>query len=102
MSNIYRLSKVEYSNFLQNAITSKYKKTDKHRAANKSKEGTRQAREANIIDSVDINSTSNSFITLTDHKENFLNQPTTRLLNPAKNEIGGISKHIRKYKHNFI
>ena len=41
MSNIYRLSKVEYSNFLQNAITSKYKKTDKHRAANKSKEGTR-------------------------------------------------------------
>ena len=41
MSNIYRLSKVEYSNFLQNAITSKYKKTDKHRAANISKEGTR-------------------------------------------------------------
>ena len=41
MSNIYRLSKVEYSNLLQNAITSKYKKTDKHRAANISKEGTR-------------------------------------------------------------
>ena len=29
-----------------------------------------------------------------DHKENFLNQPTARLLNPAKNEIGRISKHI--------
>ena len=41
MSNIYRLSKVQYSNLLQNAITSKYKKTDKHRAANISKEGTR-------------------------------------------------------------
>ena len=31
---------------------------------------------------------------LKDHKENFLNRPTTRLLNPAKNEIGRISKHI--------
>ena len=29
-----------------------------------------------------------------DHKENFLNHPTTRLINPAKNEIGRISKQI--------
>ena len=55
---MYRLSKDQYSNLLQNAITSKYKKTDKHRAANISKEGTRQTREANIIDSVEINGTS--------------------------------------------
>ena len=29
-----------------------------------------------------------------DHKENFLNHPTTRLINPAKNEIRRISKQI--------
>ena len=29
-----------------------------------------------------------------DHKYNFLNHPTTRLINPAKNEIGRISKQI--------
>ena len=29
-----------------------------------------------------------------DHKANFLNYPTTRLINPAKNEIGRISKQI--------
>ena len=29
-----------------------------------------------------------------DHKENFLNRPTTRLINLAKNDIGRISKHI--------
>ena len=28
------------------------------------------------------------------HKENFLNRPTTTLLNPAKYEIGRVSKHI--------
>ena len=42
----------------------------------------------------EINGIGSSFITLKDHKENLLNRPTTRLLNPAKNEIGRISKHI--------
>ena len=94
MSNIYRLSKVQYSNLLQNAITSKYKKTDKRTATNINKEGIKHAREANVIDRIEIKGTGNSFITLKDRKENFLNRPITRLLNPAKNEIGRISKHI--------
>ena len=38
--------------------------------------------------------TSNCFITLEDHKTNFLNHPTRRLINPAKNEIERISKQI--------
>ena len=29
-----------------------------------------------------------------DHKENFQNNPTVRLINPAKNELGKISKVI--------
>ena len=29
-----------------------------------------------------------------DHKDNFVNHPTTRLLNPAKNEIGRICKTV--------
>ena len=33
-----------------------------------------------------------SFIAIKDHKENFDNQPTVRLINPAKNELGRISK----------
>ena len=41
-----------------------------------------------------INGMNNCFITLKDHKENFLNNPKTRLLNPAKNELGRISKAI--------
>ena len=38
------------------------------------------------MDRIEISGTGNSFITLKDPKENFLNRPTTRLLNPAKNE----------------
>ena len=48
----------------------------------------------NVIDKIEINGTGNSLITLKDYKEKFLNRPATSLLNPAKNEIGRISKHI--------
>ena len=44
-----------------------------------------------------------SFVTLKDHKENFQNNPKCRLLNPAKSEIGIISKHyIEKINSNII
>jgi len=35
-----------------------------------------------------------AFITLKDHKPNFQDHPTCRLINPSKSEIGVISKHI--------
>ena len=35
-----------------------------------------------------------TFITLKDHKENFNNNPTISYMNPAKNELGRISKAI--------
>ena len=41
-----------------------------------------------------VNGTANCFVTLKDHKENFLNHLTRRLINPVKNEIGRISKQI--------
>ena len=35
-----------------------------------------------------------AFITLKDHKDNFQNKPSCRLINPAKSEIGRISKKL--------
>ena len=43
---------------------------------------------------MEFNGEMNCFITLKDHKENFCNNPSTRLINLAKNEIGRISKTI--------
>ena len=43
---------------------------------------------------LDINKESICFFILKDHKENFQNNPTVRLINPAKNDIGRISKVI--------
>ena len=37
--------------------------------------------EKEILDQMDINSKNTCFITLKDHKDNFLNNPTVRLIN---------------------
>ena len=57
-------------------------------------QGIKYAKDANILDKVKVNGTANCFITLKDHKANFLNHPATGLINPAKIEIGRISKQF--------
>ena len=43
---------------------------------------------------MDTTADKDSFIILKDHKPNFANKPTCRLINPTKSEIGKISKNI--------
>ena len=80
----------------RNAITSTYKKTNnniKKRIDMKGKQIMENV-DKGILDRMDINSKNTCFITLKDHKENFLNNPTVRLINPEKNELRRISKAI--------
>ena len=93
-SNMYRPEKKEYRRLLQNAVTATYRKPNKETERKINCEGIRYAKEANIHDKVEVNGTAICFATLKDHKANFLNHPTRRLINPAKNEIGRISKQI--------
>ena len=93
-SNMCRLNKNDYQNLLKNTITTTYKKANKNIGTIINKEGIKFAKQADILDKIEINGTGNSFVTLKHHKENFTNHPMTRLINPSKNEIGRISKHI--------
>ena len=89
-----RVKRNDYQNLLRNAITTTCKKANKDTGTKINKEGIRFAKQVDTLDKIEINSTGNSFITLKDNKENFTNHPTTRLINPSKNETGRISKHI--------
>ena len=93
-SNMYRLTKELYNKVKDSAITSTYKKANINIKKKVDKHGIKFAKEAGIIDRIQENGTNNCFVTLKDHKENFENNPKTRLINPAKNEIGRISKVI--------
>ena len=39
-----------------------------------------------------MNGENNSFMTLKDHNKNFNNNPTVRLINPAKIELGLLAR----------
>ena len=93
-TNLYRLSKDQYENLKTNAITSTYKKASIKLKEKVDKGGVKYAKKAGVLDRMQINGTNQCFVTLKDHKENFENNPKTRLINPAKNEIGRISKVI--------
>ena len=89
-----RLEKEEYRDLSQNAVTTTYKKSNKETERRINCEGIKYAKDANILDKAEVNGAANCFVTLKDHKDNFFNHPTTRLINPAKNEIERISKQI--------
>ena len=93
-SNMYRHIKEEHNKLLRNAVTSKYKKTNTKIKDKINKKGKEILKNKEALHRIDINEESNCFFTLKDHKENFQNNPTVRLINPAKNDIGRISKVI--------
>ena len=93
-SNMYRLTKEEYQTFRTNAVTSKYKKGTGKLKERIDKGGLKFAKQAGVSSRMEVSAKNNAFVTLKDHKENFENNPTTRLINPAKNEVGRLSKAV--------
>ena len=50
--------------------------------------GKQVLRNKKVLKRMQTNAENNCFISLQDHKEHFQNNPTVRLINPAKNELG--------------
>ena len=59
-SNMYRLNKNNYQNLLRNAITTIYKNANNNIGTKINKQGIKFAKQADILDKIEINSTSNS------------------------------------------
>ena len=93
-SKMYRFTKEEHNKLLRNAVTSKYKKTSTKIKDKINKKGKEILKNKEAIHGLDINEESNCFFTLKNYKENFQNNPTVRLNNTAKNDIGRINKVI--------
>ena len=93
-SNIYKLKKETYEDIVTNAITTSYKKVNNKIHDQINQKGKDIIKDKTCINRMFVNGKNNCFITLKDHKPNFENHPKVRLLNPAKNELGRISKTI--------
>ena len=92
--NIYKISVDEYTKLLSNNITSEYKKTENRKVHYVNKEASQITMKLDIADRIDTYTESNAYITIKDHKTNFPGRIQCRLINPAKSNLGKISKTI--------
>ena len=93
-SNIYEMKKEDYNKLLKENVTKGYKKT-KDEVVNKiNKKAKKIACSLNLDKKVQCYADRPAFLYIKDHKENFPAVVKCRLINPAKSEIGKISKII--------
>ena len=93
-TNYYKMDSPSYNKLLQKNITKTYKKITPDIASSINDEAKDIATKLNLADRINITAEREAFITLKDHKPNFKNNPTFRLINPAKSEIGKVNKQL--------
>ena len=93
-SNIYKLSKDDYNKYMLENITKTYKKFNKTKVNQINYQAKTIIEKLEIIDRVEKVQESEGFITIKDHKDNFPNSLSFRLINPSKSDLGKISKTI--------
>ena len=93
-SNCYKVSGDFYKQTLLDNITRDYCQTTRETVDKINNEARDIAKELKLGDRIEIYSENTAFVTLKDHKEHFERDRPCRLINPAKNEIGKISKQL--------
>ena len=93
-TNIYELEPDHYKKLLRDNITTTYKKAPEKLENAINSEAKHIAQKLQISDRVELIAKNEAFITIKDHKDNFQSNPTCRLLNPSKSELGKVSKNI--------
>ena len=93
-TNFYVMEKSLHDKLLLNSISSSYKKVSGNIIHTINQDAQQIVTEMNIHDRAEQIAERQAFVTLKNHKDNFLNKPSCRLINPAKSELGRISKQI--------
>ena len=93
-NNLYELSADSYKKLLKENVTASYQKTATSTLDRINAEANPIAHNQKLEDRIESFPLRDAFIRLKDQKENFRNHPKYRLINPAKSEIGKISKHL--------
>ena len=92
--NIYETSLETYNKLLHDNITKTYKRGSEDNILEIDIELKHIADNLSIGNRIECMKKREAFISLKDHKENFENHPKCRLINPAKSDLGKISKLI--------
>ena len=101
-NNIYVVPKKSYNKMVDDSVTKTYRKAAANTKNEIDLEGSEIAERLELADRMEVFAEKEPFITLKDHKANFDTKPTCRLINPAKSEMGVISKNILDKINNQI
>lgn len=93
-TNYYKMQKEEYKSLLEKNVQKEYKISTAAKIDSMNSQAKHLASEIRLQDRIEVTAKREAFITLKDHKPNFENKPTCRLINPAKSELGRVSKEI--------
>ena len=92
--NLYKMDVADYRKKVIENVTKDYKKSSWADLDQVTKEAASIARKFDLADRIDIPTEDQCFITIKDHKKSFPGKVECRLINPAKNNLGTISKNI--------
>ena len=93
-NNNYWMDQEEYSKSLDNAITKEYKKGKEEELNKVNEEAAIIAKYYEVEERAKPYGKSSAYVTIKDHKQDFISNRPVRLINPSKSEIGKISKII--------
>ena len=92
--NFYEIEKGKYKQMMFKEVVEYYRKAPPDLERELNSEAKVLAHRLGIVDRVEKYNTKNCFITIKDHKSDFKTNPECRLINPAKTQIGRVSKII--------
>ena len=93
-TNIYQVSVDLYKKLILNNVTKDYIQIPEEKVDKINREAALLASELELADRIEKHSEAYAYVTIKDHKPNFKTDPKCRLINPAKSQIGKISKQI--------
>ena len=93
-TNVYQVEKNTYNKMVRDNVTRHYEKTSMDTLDNINATARSITKSLQISDRVEPIAHRDAYITIKDHKENFPNNIKCRLINPAKSNIGKISKML--------
>ena len=92
-NNLYCLDKADYLKVAKDNITRDYKITDSANVNIVNKKAAQVAKDVGQEKNMEIYSPTEAFFTIKDHKKDFPSKVQVRVINPAKTDVGKISKH---------
>ena len=91
---MYLIERESYKKLLTNNITKDYMKTTLENVNVSDNKSADIAKDLNLENRMTKHTTNDCYVTLKDHKDEFMDKMPCRLINPAKSDIQKVSKVI--------